>query len=168
LGARRAASFPAPPPPADPFNPPAPEANPFDAPLDAPGAAAPLPVPATPAPAGGDEYVRQQIADAITPVLTELVTELRRSLDFFRNRSAGQGVQRMLIFGGTARLPGLDRFLTANLDTPVVVGNAMENVAVGVRADQQYIQEVAPMFPVSIGLAVRDMLFEAAPPRAKK
>ena len=61
---------------ADPFNPPAPEANPFDAPLDAAGAAAPLPVPAAPAPAGGDEYVRQQIADAITPVLTELVTEL--------------------------------------------------------------------------------------------
>ena len=74
----------------------------------------------------------------------------------------------MVIFGGSAKMPGLDRFLTANLDTPVAVGNAMENVAVGARADPQYLQEVAPMFPVSVGLAVRDMLVEAAPPPTKK
>jgi type IV pilus assembly protein PilM len=126
-----------------------------------------MPVPV--AAGGNDQYLRQQIADAITPVLTELVTELRRSLDFYRNRANGQGVQRILICGGTAKMPGLDRFLAANLDAPVILGNPMENVGVNARTDPEYLAELAPMLPICVGLAVRDMLVDATPrPRGKK
>lgn len=155
-------------PSAAPFAGDEPGASPFDTSLAAAPEAAPLPVPAVPAmPVGADEYVRQQIADAITPVLSELVTELRRSLDFYRSRASGQGAQRVIICGGTAKLPGLDRFLAQNLDVPVTVGNAMEFVGVSAPADADYLQELAPLFPVCVGLAVRDMLVQAAPPRAR-
>jgi type IV pilus assembly protein PilM len=162
------------PPAADPFGGDAPGGG---SPFDTPFAPAPSPAPLVPSPAvevggaGGDEYLRQQISDAITPVLGELVTELRRSLDFYRNRANGQGAQRLVITGGTACLPGLAPFLTANLEVPVVLGNAMEYVGVSAPADAEYLSQLAPLFPVSVGLAVRDMLFSppvARPARAKK
>jgi type IV pilus assembly protein PilM len=115
-----------------------------------------------------EEYLRTQIADAVMPVLHELVTELRRSLDFYRNRANGLGAQQVLITGGTAKLPGLADFLGANLDVPVAVGNPLEHVAAGPRTDANYLKDVGPVFPVSVGLAVRELLVDTAPPRKKR
>jgi type IV pilus assembly protein PilM len=121
-----------------------------------------------PAAMSDDDYIRTQIGDAIMPVLHELVTELRRSLDFYRNRANGLGAQQVMITGGTAKLPGLADFLTANLDTPVVVGNPLHYLSPGPKADPSYLEEVGPVFPVCVGLAVRELLVEPAPPRKKK
>jgi type IV pilus assembly protein PilM len=110
--------------------------------------------------------MRQQVTDAITPILGELVTELRRSLDYYRNNT-GHGIDRMLICGGTARLPGLDTFLSAQLGLPVEVANPLRSVGVPAKMDQSYLQEVAPVFAVSLGLAVREMLTNGATGRSK-
>lgn len=114
-----------------------------------------------PAGAGGDGQIHQQIADAITPVLGELVTELRRSLDYYRSRGEGAGVQRLILCGGTASLPGLDQFLSAQLGLPVQLANPLVNVQIPPRVDPDYAAEIAPIFPVSLGLAVREMLIDA-------
>ena len=49
----------------------------------------------------------------------------------------------------------------------MILGNPMDNVAVNARTDPEYLAEIAPMLPVCVGLAVRDMLVEAAPPGAE-
>ncbi|MBI3911557.1 MAG: type IV pilus assembly protein PilM [Armatimonadetes bacterium] len=154
---------------------PTPAASPFASPFDtgpapealtgAPAAPARFPAPTA---GGGDEYRRTQIADAILPVLGELVTELRRSLDFFRNRANGDGVHQVLICGGTAKLPGLASFLQRNLGVPVAVASGLEHVGVTARCEPAYVQDVGPIFPVSVGLAVREMLIEAPAPRARR
>jgi type IV pilus assembly protein PilM len=110
--------------------------------------------------------VRQQVTDAITPVLGELVTELRRSLDYYRNNT-GHAIDRMLICGGTARLDGLDRFLSAQLGLPVEVANPLRSVGVSAKMDAAYLEEVAPVFAVSLGLAVREMLTNGTTGRTK-
>lgn len=153
------------PPVGDPFGGDMPGASPFGAPVAAQSVEPSLPVVSN---SGGvDEYLRQQIADAVTPVLNELVTELRRSLDFYRNRANGQGAQRICVVGGTTRMPGLVQFLDQSLDASVVLGNPMEYVNFSARADSDYLAEVAPMFPVSVGLAIRDMLVDAPVPKVK-
>jgi type IV pilus assembly protein PilM len=127
--------------------------NPFDLSADT------HPVPAT-ATGGADAATDQQISDAITPVLGELVTELRRSLDYYRSRPQGQEVSRLILCGGTAALPGLDRFLGAQLGVPVELANPLANVQVAARVDPAYVNQIAPVIPVSLGLAVREMLVD--------
>jgi len=123
-------------------------------------------LPTGPAPGQSEEeYLQSQVADAMIPILGELVTELRRSIDYFRSQSAG-GVDRIYICGGTAKLPGLAPFLSAQLGAPVEVADPMRNVTVVAKADAAYLAEVAPVFPVSLGLAVREMLDDAVPRKA--
>lgn len=148
---------------------PAPGADPFAPPdFGSPGMlAGPEPAAAAgavaPAAMSEEEYLKTQISDAIMPVLHELVTELRRSLDFYRNRANGLGAQQVIITGGTAKLPGLADFLTSNLDLPVTIGNPLQYLAAGPKADAGYLQDVGPVFPVSVGLAVRELLVDTSP-----
>jgi type IV pilus assembly protein PilM len=144
-----------------------PPANPFADtqyanPFDLTGPTHPVPVEGT---AGEDAVMRQQIADAISPVLGELVTELRRSLDYYRSRGDGPGAQRIILCGGTAALPGLGPFLSSQLGVPVELANPLANVQLTAKVEPDYALEVGPVFPVSLGLAVREMLVE--PPARK-
>jgi type IV pilus assembly protein PilM len=151
----------------------APGADPF-APVDDLGALGGFGSPAPAAPTGApaamteEEYLRTQISDAIMPVLHEMVTELRRSLDFYRNRAAGMGAQQVVVCGGTAKLPGLSEFLTINLETPVIVGNPLQYLSIGAKADAAYLQDVGPFFSVSVGLAARELMSDPPPPKAAK
>lgn len=168
----------APTPAASPFDTslfgPTPASDPF-APVDPAmpfGAAPAMPeagvMSTVPAAMTEEDMLRTQIADAIMPVLQELVTELRRSLDFYRNRANGQGAQQIVLTGGTARLKGLAEYLTANLDAPVVVGNPLQYLSTGQKADPKYLQDVGPVFPVSVGLAVRELLADEPAGRKKR
>jgi Tfp pilus assembly PilM family ATPase len=53
----------------------------------------------------------------------------------------------------------LDQFLANELGIPVVVADPMTNLTVHCpKYTPQYLREVSPLFPVSIGLAIREML----------
>lgn len=183
-------------PAANPFDPdaalvpggPAPAASPFDTSLFGPtpgndpfapvdpampfGTAPAMPeagvMSTVPAAMSEEDMLRTQIGDAIMPVLQELVTELRRSLDFYRNRANGQGAQQIVLTGGTARLKGLPEYLTANLEAPAVVGNPLQYLSTGQKTDPNYLQDVGPVFPVSVGLAVRELLADEPAGRKKR
>jgi hypothetical protein len=135
--------------------------NPFELDTDT----HPVPV----APTGSDDdAVRRQIADAITPVLGELVTELRRSLDYYRSRGDGPGAERVILCGGTASMPGLGPFLSSQLGLPVELANPLANVQLAGKIEAGYATEVGPVFPVSLGLAVREMLIDSPSRRGGK
>jgi hypothetical protein len=48
------------------------------------------------------------------------------------------------------------------------MGNPLQYLAAGPKADAGYLQEVGPVFPVSVGLAVRELLMEPVPVKAAK
>jgi type IV pilus assembly protein PilM len=130
-----------------------------------------------PTPAGGmppaldsdEKRIKRQIFDAMVPVLGDLVTELRRSLDYYRSRSREGVVHRLILCGGMARLKNLAPFLQGELGIPVEVANPLQHLEVGVRnLSREYLNEIAPLLPVAVGLAVRDMIAEPARPRARK
>ena len=125
-----------------------------------------LPVPA---PQGGDparEAMRVQVFNAIAPVLAELVQELRRSMDFYRGRSIDPTIHEMLLVGGSAKLPNLAPFLEAELGIPTRVANPLQNVQVSTKTySMGQLDDMASLFPVSIGLGARDLI---SAPAAKK
>lgn len=91
-----------------------------------------------------------RVADAISPVLGDLVTEMRRSMEFFLSRAGGQELQKVMVTGGTSRMPNLAAFLADELGVPVEVGDAFRIVPPEPRAEG-----LGPVVAVATGLALR-------------
>ena len=105
-------------------------------------------------------FTDEQIFDAIGPMLNDLIMEMRRSFEYYASRFQTQP-DKILLCGGTSKMKDLDKLIQAELGVPVVVGNPLENVTVFSRTlSQDYLTEVASVFPVGVGLAIRDMLGE--------
>jgi len=121
----------------------------------------PAPEPAYDAPAATpahDQDTAKRVSDAIAPVLVELATEVRRSIDYYTTRYQNRP-ERIFLCGGTAKMRDLDQFLANELGIPVQLADPMAHLTVNCpKYSPQYLSEVAPLFPVSIGLAIREML----------
>lgn len=118
-------------------------------------------VPATVAPV---DPAKLQVFAAIAPVLSELLTELRRSLEYYRGKSSDGKIDEILLCGGTAGLKNLDKFLETELGIPTRVANPFQYTTVATKNySQEYLNSVAPAFAVAIGLACRDLVSAPTP-----
>jgi len=104
---------------------------------------------------------------AVAECISELLTELRRSLEYYRGKSADGKIDEILLCGGTAGLKNLDRFLEMELGIPTRVGSPLQYTGVATKNySQEYLESVAPAFTVAIGLACRDLVSVRAPAAA--
>jgi type IV pilus assembly protein PilM len=117
------------------------------------GGGAPPPVPTDPM-----ARKRRELFDALSPVLSEFAMEVRRSVDYFRSRYPSETVDQILLCGGSAKLPGLDKYIEYEVGVATSVGDPFQNVNVQVRQQLSGVtrDEVAPAFAVALGLAERD------------
>ncbi len=106
----------------------------------------------------GDGSTESQVFQAISGVLVDLANELRMSLEYYTTRYS-KTPERLYLCGGTAKIPKLDEYLSRELGLPVVVADPIKNVPVAAPGvSPQYLNEISPLLPVCIGLAIRDML----------
>lgn len=116
--------------------------------------------------AGGvdENRLRDDIFEAIAPVLGELASEIRRSLDYYRSRGAQVVIDRVLLTGGSAGLTNLAAFLQNELQAPVAVASPLTALPVTSKHfDPSYLPTIGPAFAVAVGLAARDAVFSANP-----
>jgi len=117
---------------------------------------------------GGDpthDALRIQVFNAIAPLLAEIVQELRRSIDYYRSKSGDAPIHEMLLIGGTAKLKNLASFIEAEMGIPTHVANPLQKLQVTSKNfSQDYLEDIATLFPVSIGLAASELV---APPPVK-
>ncbi len=118
----------------------------------------------------GDEQTRNDIFEAIAPVLGELASEIRRSLDYFRSRGASSVIDRVLLTGGTANLTNLAAFLQNELQAPVMVAAPLSGLSVTSKHfDPSYLPTIGSAFTVALGLSAREAVFSANPvPKAPR
>ncbi len=114
---------------------------------------------------GPDESkLRDDIFEAIAPVLGELASEIRRSFDYYRSRGAQVSIDRVLLTGGSAGLANLAAFLQNELQAPVAVASALTALPVTSKHfDPSYLPTIGPAFTIAVGLAARDVVFGANP-----
>lgn len=111
-----------------------------------------------------EQTLRNQVFEAIAPVLGELATELRRSLDYYRSRAQGRSVDRLILTGGSASLTNFAAFLQSELQVPVSVANPLQGIAVASKHyDPSYLETISPLFSVAVGLAARNAVLDANP-----
>ena len=103
-----------------------------------------------------EQFSPSRVYEALRPVLVDLTTEIRRSLEFFRVQTGDAVISRMLVTGGGAKLRGLPDAIGDALGFRVEIGDPWLSVVVDERQfDEQYLLKVGPEFSVALGLALR-------------
>jgi len=97
--------------------------------------------------------------DAIVPALEavsrDLSLELRRTFDHFGSTSdADHRIGRIVLSGGTARLPGITDFLSSTWKIPVEIARPLERIDVG-SSLLEAASAAGPTLAVGVGLALR-------------
>ena len=103
----------------------------------------------------------------VQPLLDELIREIRRSIHFYQSQfpegSADAQVVKVVLTGGTARMPGLDAYVSNKLNTPTEVASVFKQTAIETgRVAQQFIDEHGPVLAVCTGLALKELVPEIA------
>lgn len=98
-----------------------------------------------------------QIPKATKPVVDTIMTEVKRSLEFYRGQPGSRGeITELIVIGGSAHLPELLPTLSKAFGLEVKIGDPWANVNYSAGLAEQ-LKELAPSFAVTVGLAMREM-----------
>ncbi len=93
--------------------------------------------------------------DVLNPFMQALVQQIARSLQFFVSSSANRGVDNIVLAGGCASIPGIDKLVEQNLGIPAFVANPFINMALSNKVKPQSLSNDAPAMLLACGLALR-------------
>lgn len=101
----------------------------------------------------GDSGPAEKVRGALTPLIEQITTEIRRMLRFYQDRTPGGGsVSEVILSGGSSTLVGLREYVSEALGLPAQIGNPWENIAVGPEKPTSQIS--APIYTTAVGLAL--------------
>ena len=107
-------------------------------------------VTAEPSMAGGEATT---VATVSEQVLSDIGSEIKRSLLFYENQMDGEPVDRVLLAGGSALLPGVLKYFENNLDVAVHLMQPLEKIESDFSID--LVQKLGPTLATGVGLALR-------------
>jgi type IV pilus assembly protein PilM len=97
----------------------------------------------------------EQAQQIISNVNDDIVSEIGRTLDFFRATTGIESVDRILLCGGTAMVGGIVDLINERLDVPVEVVNPFRNIQLDSSIDADLVKKNSPALAVVAGLALR-------------
>lgn len=105
---------------------------------------------------GKDEGI--EVPPAVQVLLQPILNEINYSIGEFRRREDHQQskMEKIIITGGSAHLPGMVSYLRDKLNVNVYVGDPWARVAVP-EPLRPVLDDIGPRFAVAIGLAMRDI-----------
>ncbi len=98
-----------------------------------------------------------KILKALKPVLSDFVSEVQRSLNFFTNTHRNAQVEYMVGLGAALRLPGLQKFISEKLGLEVRKPSMFERMRGDALSDNPVFKENLLSFPVAYGLALQGL-----------
>jgi len=101
-------------------------------------------------PASTGDQQSSQMYNAIAPILEEFVSEVRRSIDYYRSR--GGEIDAVELCGGGAKLGGLTAFLTKSLGIECDAYDPLRRLNVNARkVAPDFVEEHKQQFAVAVG-----------------
>jgi len=95
------------------------------------------------------------IVDVLDPFKRAMVQQIQRSLQFFVSSSANRGIDSIVLAGGCASIPGVDKLVEKNLGVPVYIANPFINMTLSNKIKPQILSDDAPTMMIACGLALR-------------
>jgi type IV pilus assembly protein PilM len=97
------------------------------------------------------------VFQAMRPVFSDLVAEIQRSIGFFTSNNRTAKLGDMVALGNPMKLPGLQRFLSQNLDQEVKLIDSFNNLVQGSVTATPQFKENQLTFGVAYGLCVQSL-----------
>lgn len=92
---------------------------------------------------------------AIRPILEKWVSEINRSIEYYRIQFYGEHIDRILICGGGSNLKNLSSYLSRELKLPVKIFNPLSEILYDTKnVDIKLIDEKGPAFCAALGAAI--------------
>lgn len=88
-------------------------------------------------------------------LMREIVSEVSRSLEYFRLQSKNEDVSQIILCGGGARLGDIEEFLSREVGIPVQVGDFSSQVQLPDALSAKEKSDLIYEYPVALGLAMR-------------
>jgi len=102
----------------------------------------------------GDQAI--DVAPIIQTACEDLSVQLDRAIAYLKSSGDTERVDRILLSGGSARVPGLKEFLNTRHQVPVDVVNPLQKIDYDPSLfNGESVENVAPALTVAIGLALR-------------
>jgi len=96
------------------------------------------------------------VKPAINLVFNELKNEISKTFEFYRSNNTEARIDNILVSGGTANLESIVDFFSQEFDIPVEIVNPFNNIDINPKKfDLEFIKDMAPVFNVAMGLALR-------------
>lgn len=94
-----------------------------------------------------------QIGDVLTPLLDTIVNATKNIIDLYFNKT-NKKVEKLIIYGGAAKMPGFSEYLSKGLGIDALVGNPFSKVIYDEKLTP-VIKEIGHEFTIAVGLALK-------------
>ncbi|MDP3845723.1 MAG: pilus assembly protein PilM [Pseudomonas sp.] len=94
-------------------------------------------------------------SEVLQPFKEAVVQQVSRSLQFFFAAGQFNDVDYILLAGGTASIPDLDRLIQQKIGTPTLVANPFAEMALSSKVNAGALASDAPALMIACGLAMR-------------
>lgn len=103
----------------------------------------------------GDSRQAEKIIKVIESGLTELVSEVNRSLGFYRTQNASATLDNLVISGNTFRLPGLPEYMAEKLRLTINILEDLDKIQVASGLDRSHFMQDLQSLGVAMGLGLQ-------------
>jgi type IV pilus assembly protein PilM len=99
-----------------------------------------------------------KIYEALKPMFESIISEIGRAQMFFTTHHPGVNINRVVLSGGTALMPGLLLFMANNLNVEVELANPFANMnfSKDIANKKDWHIQNGPLFAVPLGLALKE------------
>ena len=102
-----------------------------------------------------DNVLEGKIYNVLSPIIESILVEVRRGIEFYKNKTLAAAPVDYVLNGDGALLPGLTEYVAKSLGVNVTVANPWNSI----RIDNKFkdiIAKSGPSYSVAIGLAEKD------------
>ncbi|HEX8931988.1 MAG TPA: type IV pilus assembly protein PilM [Patescibacteria group bacterium] len=102
-----------------------------------------------------DKNFGGKVGKAIEPILTEIVSEIRKAMAFYNEKYKNESpISQILLTGGAAALPGIDIYFVKNTGIETVIANPWK--ILNVQKVPENIMAQGMEYAVALGLALKE------------
>lgn len=104
-----------------------------------------------------EKKLEGKIKKVLIPVTSLIVNEIKKGIAFCQEKLSGEKINKIIITGGSAKMPGIIAYLTEELSLEVIFGNPFTNIIIPPKNSQE-INESGHLYSCALGLALRNLL----------
>lgn len=100
-----------------------------------------------------------KVHDVIKPVFDNIVKEIKRSKIFYTTHNPNVIINRVILSGGTALMPGLLFYMASNVDLEVELANPWRQIKMAekLQGNREELMDMGPRYVSAVGLALKGL-----------